>query len=225
MNKESVVELLKEANGAHCLISLPYLVKPKYYSIDNFGSILKNLEYYYPNNKKVKEGLKGFHSGEIIRYENNQELFESFKKENCSLENFWVQKRHGEGYFNWEDHLDVEKFSDSYLQLVLGKENKEGAIASFEPLKNSLLITQIQGFNDGKEIWSSINYPKFFISFLEKFARENEISEIFVLPHFRNKYIEVRENKHGQNRKYDVPAKQMGFELDFERGVYFKKLN
>ena len=198
-----------------------YAVEPKYYKISNFDDVLHNMKYFFPGNDNVQRAFKKFYSGEIERYENNPEIFEKFRKNGSSLEGFWIHKRYGTGYF---DSVN-KRYTDSFFQFFIGRNERDGAVASFEPLEGALLMTQIQGFKKEKEIWSEINYPKFFISYMENFARENGIPEIFVLPYFRNRYEEVRKNRHGESRKYDVSAKQLGFEMDWERGVLFKKLN
>lgn len=197
------------------------LVKPKYDKIRSLGDISFNARYFYEDSELFIENLKRFSSGEVTRYENSPETFESFRKNGNSLENFWIQKRYNIGWFFFENN---KYYADSYLQFVLGRDEDAAAVASFEPCSKALLMTQIQGLKNGKSIWSLVNYPKLFISQMENFAKENKISEVFVLPHSRNRYKEVRENKHGEKRKYDIPARQMGFELDEERGIWAKRL-
>lgn len=196
------------------------LVKPRYYRIQKLEEAFNLAECFYKNFSLVIDNFKKFSSREIIRYEDNIDKFESFKRNDSSLEGFWVQKRYGVGFFD----SDKTKYSDSFFQFVLGKGDKEGAIASFEPWKNALIMTQIQGFKDGKDIWSIIDYPKFFISCLKDFAIQSNIPEIFVLPLFRNRYENVRENKHGEIKKYDLSAKKMGLNLDLVRGVFYESV-
>lgn len=197
------------------------LVKPKYHKIRSLGDISFNAVYFYGEADLFIKNLKKFSSGEVMRYENSPESFENFRKNGSSLENLWIQKRYNTGWFFFDNH---KYYADSYLQFVLGRDDNDAAIASFEPCNKALLMTQIQGLKEQKDILSLINYPKIFINQMEVFAKENKIPEVFVLPHYRNRYEVVRENKHGEKRKYDVPARQMGFESDRERGVWVKKL-
>ena len=177
------------------------------------------------NDLKLKDIEKKFDSF----YKNRKEVLdlsfvESFLKPvfNGKLSNYFVKKQFGFGWFG--NNKKGKTFSDGFWKYVLGSGEEYCAVLSFETLKDSILVTQMQGFGN-LSLLKPIRSSDLLLAIVEEDMRNLPIKEINILPYFRSRWPLVRQNfQNTYKRKYDQPAKRRGYFYDSEKGVWVKKL-
>jgi len=169
-------------------------------------------------NEQLERKLTDFFIGDIIT--NSEINFNKFEKRDSNFDGLYVEKMFGKGYLGIGKY---DLFSDSPYAYLLRNNEGLGAILSFEPRPNAIMINQIQGQTFQREIWGDLKYPDLLIDICYNDFKDLKIPEIWILPYFRNKWIDVRENfQNTKKRQYDIPAKRQGFNFDDKRGIWVK---
>ncbi len=151
--------------------------------------------------------------GKISRAEFLEESFiDGYKKDSSLDTSRFTIKRNG-----W---WSCDIWRDTFYGFSLcSPEDKPLAMIGFEPVRNAILVSQLQGVK-GADYLSDLKWPNALLNTAFRWAHVNMIPEVLVLPHTRNRYESVRINKTGAKMIYDVTAKREGFRFDPERQVY-----
>jgi hypothetical protein len=194
----------------------PYYTKPLFtYEIRNFFRSITN-PYL---TKKLEEFEKGKQINDFPSF------LEKFRKKSSletDLSDYSVKLSFGLNYIY--DGRCNEICRDSYYQFILNHNDSFAAILGFEPHKDFILITQIQGVKGKKDILKPIKWTNALVNIALDWASQSNLSEVFILPQKRNKWEQVRKNGNGAKMYYDVTAKREGFKYDSDREVYVKKI-
>ena len=176
--------------------------------------------------KILLKQLKLFRKNQFLEDLNVPDFLERFRKKSYAdsdLSRYKVFLHYGMDY-DFYDYDEGRIWGDTNYQFILMKDNLFAACLGFEFCRESILVPQIQGVSERKELLSPIKWTNALLNIAIDWTKKANIPEIWVLPSERNNWGKVKSNYYGAKLYYDVTAKKEGFFYDKEMQVFRKIL-
>ena len=140
--------------------------------------------------------------------------------QDVDLKHYSIERDFGDGI----SRRFYGRFYESHYNFVLCYDGEAAASISFKAIGKGILITQIQGVKNKKEILSPLKWERALLNLVVEWAEENDIPEVQLVSRKNQRYWNVRNDEQWRLR-YDVTAQMSGFFYDKQMDVYRKLLS
>ncbi|MEK6889867.1 MAG: hypothetical protein AABX35_01635 [Nanoarchaeota archaeon] len=176
----------------------------------------------HDNNTQLKVALRQF---SLFNQPKTQAptFLANYRKEgspDLDLSNYRFDVDHGTGPSKRMNMEAVSRWYDAPYTFVLSYQWDPLATVSFKAEEGGILISQIQGVKGMESRLRPLKWAMGLVGLTSKWAEENGIEEVRLLPAARNTSPAVKKSGF---MNYDVPAKREGFKYDQKREVYVKR--